>query len=90
MIGLVAVSHSRPLAMAAVELALQMGGAAPPVVRVAAGGPDGDLGTDAVAIAAAIDEADSGDGVLVLMDWVRRSSAPRPPWSSWPLRNASA
>ncbi len=68
MIGLVAVSHSRPLAMAAVELALQMGGAAPPVVRVAAGGPDGDLGTDAVAIAAAIDEADSGDGVLVLMD----------------------
>jgi dihydroxyacetone kinase phosphotransfer subunit len=67
-IGLVAVSHSRALADAAVELALQMGGENPPTVRVAAGGPDGDLGTDAVAIAAAIDEADSGDGVLVLMD----------------------
>ncbi|OZD55440.1 hypothetical protein CH252_06100 [Rhodococcus sp. 06-1477-1B] len=68
MIGLVVVSHSRPLAEAAVHLALQMGGEHPPVVRVAAGGPDDDLGTDAVAIAAAIDDADSGDGVLVLMD----------------------
>lgn len=68
MIGLVAVSHSRALAEAAVHLALQMGGDAPPRVRVAAGGPDDDLGTDAVAIAAAIDDADSGDGVLVLMD----------------------
>lgn len=68
MIGIVAVSHSRALAEAAVHLSLQMGGTEPPVVRVAAGGPDGDLGTDAVAIAAAIDEADSGDGVLVLMD----------------------
>ena len=68
MIGLVVVSHSRALADAAVELALQMGGEKPPTVRVAAGGPDGDLGTDAVAIATAIDEADGGDGVLVLMD----------------------
>lgn len=68
MIGLVAVSHSRALADAAVALALQMGGTQPPTVRVAAGGPDDDLGTDAVAIASAIDEADSGDGVLVLMD----------------------
>lgn len=68
MIGIVAVSHSRALAEAAVELALQMGGEDPPRVRVAAGGPDGDLGTDAVAIAAAIDDADGGDGVLVLMD----------------------
>lgn len=68
MIGLVAVSHSSALAEAAVELALQMGGEHPPEVRVAAGGPDGDLGTDAVAIAAAIDDADSGEGVLVLMD----------------------
>lgn len=68
MIGIVTVSHSRALAEAAVHLALQMGGANPPDVRVAAGGPDDDFGTDAVAIAAAIDEADSGDGVLVLMD----------------------
>lgn len=68
MIGIVAVSHSRPLAEAAVDLALRMGGDDPPAVRVAAGGPDGDLGTDATAIAAALDEVDSGDGVLVLMD----------------------
>ena len=68
MIGIVAVSHSHALADAAVHLALQMGGDHPPTVRVAAGGPDGDLGTDAVAIAAAIDDADSGDGVLVMMD----------------------
>ncbi|RWR22701.1 HPr family phosphocarrier protein [Microbacterium enclense] len=68
MIGIVAVSHSRPLAEAAVDLALQMGGDEPPSVRVAAGGPDGDLGTDATAIAEAIDAADSGEGVLVLMD----------------------
>lgn len=68
MIGIVAVSHSHALAAAAVDLALQMGGADPPAVRIAAGGPDGTLGTDAAAIATAIDEADSGDGVLVLMD----------------------
>lgn len=68
MIGIVAVSHSRPLAEAAVDLALRMGGDDPPVVKVAAGGPDGDLGTDAAAIADALDAADSGDGVLVLMD----------------------
>ncbi len=68
MIGLVVVSHSRALAEAAVEVALQMAGTSPPTLRVAAGGPDGDLGTDATAIAAAIDDADSGDGVLVLMD----------------------
>ena len=68
MIGIVAVSHSRPLAEAAVDLALRMGGDEPPTVRIAAGGPDGDLGTDAAAIAEALDSADSGDGVLVLMD----------------------
>jgi dihydroxyacetone kinase phosphotransfer subunit len=67
-IGIVAVSHSRVLAEAAVDLALRMGGDEPPTIRVAAGGPDGDLGTDATAIAEALDSADSGDGVLVLMD----------------------
>nr|WP_237488786.1 HPr family phosphocarrier protein [Microbacterium sp. TL13] len=49
-------------------MALRMGGGDPPTVLVAAGGPDGDLGTDAAAIAEALDAADSGDGVLVLMD----------------------
>ena len=54
MIGFVVVSHSEPLAAAAVDLAMQMiHGEAPPV-RVAAGA-DGGFGTDAVAIAAAID-----------------------------------
>lgn len=68
MIGIVVVSHSPALAEAAVALAAQMGGDDPPAVRVAAGTPDGGFGTDAVAIAAAIDAAASGDGVLVIMD----------------------
>lgn len=74
MIGIVAVSHSARLGEAALELALQMvpGGGAR--VQVAAGaGVDADgapiLGTDAVAVASAIDElAADCDGVLVLMD----------------------
>jgi dihydroxyacetone kinase phosphotransfer subunit len=66
--AIVVVSHSRPLAEAAVELAMQMGGAAPPVVKVAAGTADGGIGTDAAAIAAAIDEAAAAGDVLVLMD----------------------
>lgn len=74
MIGIVAVSHSARLGEAALELALQMvpGGGAR--VLVAAGaGTDADgtpvLGTDAVAVATAIDElAADCDGVLVLMD----------------------
>ncbi len=67
MVGVVAVSHSRPLADAAVALARQMAG---PRVRieVAAGLADDVLGTDAVAVAAAMAAADDGDGVLVLMD----------------------
>lgn len=68
MIGLVAVSHSAPLAHAAAELAMQMAGSAPPRLEIAAGTADGGLGTDATAIADAIQRADSGDGVLVLMD----------------------
>ncbi|GAA5152625.1 hypothetical protein GCM10025768_20870 [Microbacterium pseudoresistens] len=74
MIGIVAVSHSARLAEAAIELAGQMvpGEGAP--VRAAAGAgsdPEGApiLGTDATAVAAAIDElAEQTEGVLVLMD----------------------
>jgi phosphoenolpyruvate---glycerone phosphotransferase subunit DhaM len=69
-IGIVVVSHSEPLARAAVELASQMVSDDPPAMEVAAGS-DGGLGTDATAIAAAIqraDEASDGTGVLVLMD----------------------
>jgi dihydroxyacetone kinase phosphotransfer subunit len=68
MIGIVVVSHSAALASAGVDLALQMGGNAPPRIEVAAGTPDGGFGTDAVEIAAAIDRAASDDGVLVVMD----------------------
>ena len=67
-VGLVVVSHSRPLAEAAVTLARQMLPSAEVAVEVAAGTDDGGLGTDAVAVSAAITAADSGDGVVVFMD----------------------
>ena len=57
MIALLVVSHSRPLAQAAVELAVQM---VPPdqrpPIRIAAGLDDGSLGTDATAVSAALEE----------------------------------
>ncbi|WP_405134223.1 dihydroxyacetone kinase phosphoryl donor subunit DhaM [Nocardia sp. NBC_01388] len=68
MIGLVVVSHSRPLARAAVALATELLPAQAVRVEIAAGSYDNSLGTDAVAVAEAITAADSGDGVLVLMD----------------------
>lgn len=82
MIGLVVVSHSRALAEAAVALATQMVPGAGPVVEIAAGMPDGGLGTDATAVADAIERAAGGtslrdermgagggaDGVLILVD----------------------
>ena len=74
MIGIVAVSHSARLGEAALELALQMVHDGGVRVQVAAGaGVDAEgkpiLGTDAVAVAAAIDElAADCAGVLVLMD----------------------
>ena len=68
MVGLVVVSHSRALAVAAVELAAEMVHDGRPPIEVAAGLDESTLGTDAVAIAAAIGRADAGDGVVVLMD----------------------
>lgn len=67
-VGVVLVSHSRPLAEAALELALAMVPADPPTVALAAGSPAGDLGTDPLRVAAALAEADSGAGVVVLSD----------------------
>ena len=67
-VGLVVISHSRPLAEAAVELARQMLPGREQAIEVAAGTDDGGLGTDAVAVSEAITAADSGDGVVVLMD----------------------
>lgn len=66
MIGIVVVSHSRPLAEAAVALASEMASDGP-AIAVAAG-VEGGFGTDAQAIASAIEQVDSPDGVLVLLD----------------------
>src|ERR671936_2714015 len=72
MVGIVIVSHSETLAAGVRELAAEMAG---PDVRVElagglAGGlaDEGALGTDAVRVMEAIGRADSGEGVLVLMD----------------------
>ncbi len=68
MVGLVVVSHSARLADGVVELARQMGGE---VAIEAAGGLDDaerSMGTDPALVAQAIEAADSGEGVLVLMD----------------------
>jgi phosphocarrier protein FPr len=67
-VGLVVVSHSRDLARAAVELASQMLHDCPVRIAVAAGMDDGGLGTDAVKIKEAIEEVDSAQGVVVVMD----------------------
>jgi multiphosphoryl transfer protein len=67
-VGIVIVSHSATLAEGVRELAAEMAG---PDVRIElAGGlaEEGALGTDAVRVMEAIGRADSGDGVLVLMD----------------------
>ncbi|MEN3298859.1 phosphoenolpyruvate--protein phosphotransferase [Pseudonocardia sp.] len=66
-VGLVVVAHSRRLAQAAVGLAREMAG--PDVaIEVAAGLDETTFGTDAMAIASALGEADRGAGVVVLMD----------------------
>ncbi len=67
-VGLVVVSHSRPLADAAVALSREMLQGQDVVIEVAAGLDDGGFGTDAVAILEAVTAADRGDGVVVLMD----------------------
>ena len=65
-VGIVIVSHSAKLAEGVVEVAGQM---APEVVIVAAGGlPDGSLGTDYDTVLAALNQADQGDGVVLLYD----------------------
>ena len=67
LVGLVIVSHSAKVADGTLELAAQMAG--DEVRIVAAGGlADGTIGTDATRIAAAIQAADSGAGVVVMTD----------------------
>jgi dihydroxyacetone kinase phosphotransfer subunit len=67
MVGLVIVSHSQKIAEGVVELCRQM--ADRNLVIIAAGGTsDGRIGTDAMKIMAAIQEANGDSGVLVLVD----------------------
>lgn len=66
MVGLVIVSHIQKLAEGVRELALLM---APEATIIAAGGlEDGSNGTSFDKIRDAVKDADSGDGVAVLMD----------------------
>jgi phosphoenolpyruvate-protein phosphotransferase/dihydroxyacetone kinase phosphotransfer subunit len=67
-VGLVVVSHSRALARAAVALAQEMLHGKQIRITVAAGLDETTFGTDAAAIVDAINAADHGDGVVVLMD----------------------
>ncbi|WP_253258944.1 dihydroxyacetone kinase phosphoryl donor subunit DhaM [Subtercola boreus] len=65
-VGLVFVSHSEKIASGLVDLAAQM---APGTALVAAGGTDeGGIGTSFEKVTAAMAEADSGEGVVVLCD----------------------
>jgi phosphocarrier protein FPr len=68
MVGLVIVSHSATLAEGVAELARGMGAEVP--IELAGGieVPEPALGTDAGRVVEAIEQADQGDGVLVLMD----------------------
>ena len=68
MTGLVLVSHSAELARAALGLTTGLIPGLDVRVEFAAGLPDGGLGTDATEVAAAIERADDGEGVLVLAD----------------------
>ncbi|GGB29134.1 multiphosphoryl transfer protein (MTP) [Flexivirga endophytica] len=69
MIGIVVVSHSRALGEAVAALAREMAGGNPPPMTVAAGLDETTFGTDATAVAAAIEEvAADGNDVLVLVD----------------------
>jgi phosphocarrier protein FPr len=68
LVGIVVVCHSRALARAAVALAQEMVQGEPVQIIAAAGLDDTTFGTDAGQIAQAITTADTGAGVVVLMD----------------------
>ena len=69
-VGIVVASHSAKLAEGVAEMALQMARQHDPGIRIvpAGGDVDGELGEDATKIAAAIQSADSGAGVVVVVD----------------------
>ena len=67
MVGIVIVSHSWKVAEGIYDLVMQMASENEHII--AAGGmEDGSIGTDALKIQSAIEEADTGDGVCVLAD----------------------
>jgi phosphoenolpyruvate---glycerone phosphotransferase subunit DhaM len=68
MIGIVVVSHSAILAAGLKALADQLGSPAKLLLAAGVDDPDHPIGTDAIAVMSAIEEADDGSGVLVLMD----------------------
>ena len=67
MVGIVMVSHSWKIAEGIRDLAIEMA-VGYEGMRGAGGLEDGTIGTDAVRIMEAIQDADSGDGVVVLAD----------------------
>ncbi len=68
-VGIVLVSHSQVLAQDTLNLARQLVSSVETDVAVAAGLPDGGLGTDSAAVAAAVERvAAVSSGVLVLVD----------------------
>jgi dihydroxyacetone kinase phosphotransfer subunit len=66
MVGLVVVSHSRRAAEGIVEVAAEMAGDTP--IEAVGGDGQGGIGTVPDAIGAALEAADDGDGVVVLVD----------------------
>jgi phosphoenolpyruvate-protein phosphotransferase/dihydroxyacetone kinase phosphotransfer subunit len=69
MVGIVLVSHSRPLALSVQKLVRAMTGPALPLaIAAGAGDKHAELGTDAVEISEAIATVHSPDGVVLLMD----------------------
>jgi len=66
MVGLVVVSHSERAAEGIVEVAAEMAGDTP--IEPVGGDGQGGIGTVPDAIEAAVDAADDGDGVVVLVD----------------------
>ncbi len=68
MTGIVVVSHSPALAQAAVDFAMVMVHDDGPPLRIAAGTADGEVGTDAAAIAEAIGDVCDEQGAVVFCD----------------------
>ena len=67
MVGVLIVSHSKKAAEGIYELAVQMAGKDHSVVAVG-GMEDGSIGTDAIRIKEGIEQANGGDGVVLLAD----------------------